>query len=282
MATLFPDDHDPNRASRAEVPAAPERNKRFAHPAIEPIFAAFKILPLAAQHEFYEYVAELLAGCIDPETDRERRQAAAIRALRDTARELGHSPSVPEYRTVREAHPERGLPADGSIRAWLGGRWNDALRATGLDTVATATRWSPVAVRSSRRSELMRAIDAFVGRLGKEDQQAVLAGALPAMANDYVHWAHTSGAEVPAPLSALPFERSFGNFDGAVDAWREWKASGELPTEADRRRSGRADVYWPEAGTYGRAEVRRALVEVAERLRASPGPVAYMNERERI
>jgi hypothetical protein len=98
------------------------------------VWAAFMELDLALQHDLLRELQELLAV---PEGSRSisgTRIARAIAALREAADELGHSPSVKDFRRLRFEHPERRWPPESSIRVWLGsGRWNGSLSRAGLE-----------------------------------------------------------------------------------------------------------------------------------------------------
>ena len=81
-------------------------------------------------------VASLYAESMTAPRSLSDRTRAAVAALREVADILGHSPSVKEYRSVRERLPELGLPPEGNVRRWLGGGWNDCLTRALLDAVA--------------------------------------------------------------------------------------------------------------------------------------------------
>src|SRR5438045_8881987 len=79
----------------------------------------------ASQREVLRRYEELLQVELDTDGARLRRIAVA---LHQTSRELGRSPSVREYKRLRQKQPERGWPDPRSITRWLGDRsWNDAL-----------------------------------------------------------------------------------------------------------------------------------------------------------
>src|SRR5439155_22654344 len=74
------------------------------------------------QREVLARYEEALQVELDTNSRRLRRIAVA---LHQTSRTLGRSPSLREYKALREEHPERGWPDPRSITRWLGVRsWN--------------------------------------------------------------------------------------------------------------------------------------------------------------
>jgi hypothetical protein len=106
---------------------------KFKDQAAEVVWAAICTLEERAQHEVLAALGERLSFPDERATAHEIRVARGVAALREAAALAGHSPSVPEYRRLRDENPERAWPDDSPIRQWLGGNWNDALAAAGLD-----------------------------------------------------------------------------------------------------------------------------------------------------
>jgi hypothetical protein len=101
--------------------------------AVDAAIAFLMRLDPATQREVLERYEETLQVELDTTSRRLRRIALA---LHQAKRELGKSPSVREYKALREAHRERGWPDPRSITRWLGVRsWNDALVRMRLEPV---------------------------------------------------------------------------------------------------------------------------------------------------
>jgi hypothetical protein len=84
---------------------------------------------------------------------------AAVGSLREAAVQLGSSPSLPEYRDMKERLPELKLVPDGTIRSWLGcSSWNDCLRRAGLDAVSDGDFVSPPQGDAFTEHDLVAAI----------------------------------------------------------------------------------------------------------------------------
>lgn len=118
------------------MPLPPGDRERFSDPAAAPVYAAIKSLDLASQHEMLRALhVKLHAEDVAVEGSQPTRVGLALTALNHAARELGHPPSVEEYRQLyREGMRESGWPDDRCIRRWLGaGSWNDALRRAHLE-----------------------------------------------------------------------------------------------------------------------------------------------------
>jgi hypothetical protein len=117
-------------------PLPPGERERFSDPTAEPVYAAIKSLDAASQHQVLRALHVMLhAEDVSPEGTLPTRVAHALTALNQASRELGHPPSVEEYRRLyREGLRESGWPDDRCIRRWLGsGSWNDALRRAHLE-----------------------------------------------------------------------------------------------------------------------------------------------------
>ena len=112
----------------AEEPAL-NPGRPFKDPAAEVVWAALCVLPDGAQHELAAQLADRLSLLEADRPGPDHRRARGVAALREAARILNHSPSVGEYRALRDGHPEYGWPPDGSLRRWLSeaGSWNGAL-----------------------------------------------------------------------------------------------------------------------------------------------------------
>ena len=120
-------------------------NHPFEDPAAAAVWAAVCALPEGAQHEVCNRLVERLALVEQRATAQEVRVARGVAALREAADILGHSPTVGQYRELRDKHPECRWPDDSSIRGWLSDSksWNEALRAARLDAVPDPHPVSP-------------------------------------------------------------------------------------------------------------------------------------------
>ena len=110
----------PNTPDQAPLP--PGVRQRFSDPAVEPVYAAIKSLDGASQHQMLRALhVKLHAEDVAAEGSQPTWVAQALTALNHAARELGHPPSVEEYRRLyREGMRESGWPDDRCIRRWLG------------------------------------------------------------------------------------------------------------------------------------------------------------------
>jgi hypothetical protein len=119
--------------------AEPPRTKKFVSPEAEIVWPAIKALDEASKHELLGRLGDHLAVAEDDRTPQGQRIARAVGALREAHRlfeaEGNQGPlTVEVFRRLRVEHPEAGWPPDSSIRRWLGGSWNDALRRARLET----------------------------------------------------------------------------------------------------------------------------------------------------
>ena len=109
--------------------------RRFARLESEIVWRAIEVLDVGCQFEILRELATNFAASGRVNHGSARNARAAVVALREAADVLGHSPSVKEYRSLRRELPELELPADGNVRRWLGGGWNDCLQRALLDAV---------------------------------------------------------------------------------------------------------------------------------------------------
>jgi len=113
----------------------PQDGQRFSDPAADPVYRAITSLDEASQLAVLrELQRKLLAEDISVAGTEATREAHAITVLQLAAAELGHSPSVSEYRELYKRYRTKGWPDDTSVRRWLGaGSWNAALRRAHLE-----------------------------------------------------------------------------------------------------------------------------------------------------
>lgn len=244
----------------------PRRGERFADAVLNAIWAAILALPVAMQHLLLDELRTLL-GRNDERGSHAARQQVAISTLRECAELLGRSPSVGDYRSLRAEHPEFNWPADSTLRSWLGGSWNDCLRAARLPAVPDG--------------------DVVVGQWGQAiaPEEAIAAlqscatelGTIPTL-HTYLNW--TRRPDVVArsgrrPQSQGPFIRIFSGFPQAIIA--AGLTSEDSVENATRRERLRVASYFitDEICTD-------ALVRVADKLGRSPRVRDYIREREAL
>jgi hypothetical protein len=108
---------------------------RFNDMRLDFIWAGIETLDTALQHALLHELATVHArSALSPRSDADKVRAGVFK-LRDVAEILGHSPTIHEYEKCRAAIPELDLPANGTVRRWLGGNWNACLARALLDTV---------------------------------------------------------------------------------------------------------------------------------------------------
>lgn len=244
----------------------PGRGEILTSQAAKAVWAAICTLPDAEQHLVLSELRARLA-CVEGVDSHETRVRFAITCLRDAAGILGRSPSVADYRELRALHPERRWPADGSLRAWLGGSWNDCLRAARLEAVADG--------------------DVLVAQLGPAftEQEACEAlrqcaedlGDIPTLAQ-YYGWARRPDVERRPgrrPQSQHPFDRLFGSYYRALVA--AGLVGGDHGARAKRTTLQRLASY-----RVTEERIQEALRQVAARLGRSPRVREYTTLREEI
>lgn len=184
----------------------------FRDPAAGVVWAAMCTLEEGAQHELLAALGERLAFPEERPTPHGMRVARGVAALREAVGLLGHSPSVGEYRRLRDQHPEHRWPDDRSVRQWLGGNWNDALATAGLDALP-----DPIAHHRERGPDLSdEECLAALRECAADLESQVHELSFPR----YVNWARRADVRKRVgrrPQGQLPFER-FGG-------WRAAKAS---------------------------------------------------------
>lgn len=239
---------------------------RFRDPAAQVVWAAMCTLEEAAQHELLAALRQRLAFPEERLSPHAARVARGVAALREVAALVGRSPSVREYRELRDRNPERRWPDDSSVRQWLGGNCNDALTEAGLDALPDPIAHYPQRGPEISDEELLAAIRECSADLGEPIESL----SFPR----YLGWARSANVRKrpgQRPQAQPPFDR-FGS-------WREAKA----------RALGLEGVDLAGAGgggyRYSQEQVFAAAEEIARRLNAPdtfPGPSAWTRERRRI
>lgn len=239
---------------------------RFRDPAAQVVWAALCTLEEAAQHELLTALQQRLAFPEERLSPHAARVARGVAALREVAALVGRSPSVGEYRRLRDQNPERRWPDDSSVRQWLGGNWNDALTEAGLDALPDPIAHHPERGPHFSDEELLAAIRECANDLGQPIQELSF--------QRYLCWARSSRVRKRPgrrPQGQLPYER----FDG----WTKAKAAALGVEDMDLAGAGGRGYRYTEEQVFTAAD------EISRRLGrpgAFPGQTEWVKERRRI
>lgn len=234
--------------------------RSFTDPRLAVIWGALsKLTPdeLVKVHEGIQH--HLNAGGM-PVSRKESRKADAIGALREVARQLGRSPSVREYDTVKEEQPDLELPASSSVRTRLGGGWNDCLRLAQLEIVPDGDL-PVVRMHALTEEELITALQDCARDLGETPT-----------GHTYRAWASRPDViERPGrrPRSPNPF---YSKLKG-------WAAALEAAGVAGQARHVRGGRLEPTMVRYSDVEFAAAIRLVHDRLGRAPGLREYQEQR---
>jgi hypothetical protein len=257
-------------------PDEPPRGLRFTDPTADIVWAAIQTLDEAAKHEVLAHLRDHLAVPDARQTDRQVQVAKAVAALREAAEILaarGDSDGLTSYRYEelrRELDRKGDWPPESSIRRYVAGTWNDALRRAQLDPVADGD-----AFRTQLGGRLTREECAAAVRQCAEETNNPLPGFW-----DYINWAKRPDVRRRPgrrPHSQTPFDRLF-------DGWASVLVAAGLAQEGAN--VGRANKV-PGASTRSRTgygwteeQLGDALRTIAARLGRSPKTTEYARERE--
>jgi hypothetical protein len=245
----------------------PPRTKRFSDPEAEVVWPAIMMLPEGLQHELHRRLGEHLAVSEDRSTPQGARVARAVRALRE-AHDLhvaaaGEGPlTVEVFRVLRERHREFGWPPDTSIRRWLGGSWNDALRAARLEAVAGGD----VTIAQGGAFTVDEATLAVRGC-------ATDLGMVPTF-GEYLGWVRRPevlGRPGRRPMSQVVFDRLFPG-----QGWPGALAAAGLISAAEATLPAAALPVRPSAYRFTPEQVQAALRACAEDFGSSPRSAQYI------
>jgi hypothetical protein len=250
-------------------PTPPPRGELFTDPAARVIWPAIIALPEAVKHDVLKALGNHLALSHERDTPHGQRVARAVAALRE-AYDLhvasgGVGPlSVERYRELRQHQARHGWPPDASVRRWLGGSWNDALKSARLETVPDGDALKVHLGGAITAEEAITALRLCAEQLGR----------IPTF-NDYLHWCHRDDViALPGrrPQSQPPFDRIFGGWTPALSAAAliETTAAGAVSPNYSLR---------PGAYRYTREQVGEALSACAQTLGRSPRSAEYMRWR---
>jgi len=281
-----------NASTHAPAPPLPTHGSLFSDQMAAAVMAAIEKLDEGLQHEILRLLRDRLHHPEARSGQEARQLARGVTALREAAdllldaaddAGLAAAPKLAErvYKRLRAEHPERGWPAESSIRRVLGsGSWNAALRRAYLevdddgDTVGLDQRefgWKEMEAAVLECCEDLRAIG-----IADPDPNA----------DTYLHWASRPNvASRPGrrPLSRAPFDR-FGGFE----LCKRVMLAGTGPPSAEeikqhgRGRQGGARFANRRRYAYTDSDLKAALIEVTEELGHAPKTIEYTTTRQMI
>lgn len=257
------------------MPRGQRQRQLFSDSTAEVVWAAICALDEGLQHEVLRQLRERLAAADIRETPQQQRLARAIAALREAADKQGRSPSVGEYRRLRVDHPE--WPPDGSVRRWLGGSWNTALKRAHLDAERVGDALVEHQGPGFSKDEVTAALREAAEDLASENGD----GCLPTV-TAYLAWARRPDVRRRSgrrPRSLIPFQRLFGGYLPALVA--AGLANDEAATGIPRSTASRAASGY----RYTDAQLFAAMDEVVACLDDEgrlPTVVEYQRLRQEI
>lgn len=244
------------------------RLKRFEDPAADVVWAGLMTLDVALQHRVLrELASDLALDVVAPKTATQRVRAA-VAALHDCYDLIGHSPSVKEYRRLRDELPELGLPAESNVRKWLGGGWNTCLDRAFLPTVSDGDFLAAPLEEDFTKEELLKFLRLCAAELKMRPRIV-----------DYGAWVRRKDVAERFPRRPMTpgvFNRHGGFLKLQVEAG--------VINEEQARRAANGRIL-PSSYRYSDEEMNDALREVAGRLRPGIGdrsPRYAEYEQERI
>lgn len=250
--------------SRHEVP----RGELFADSSAQMVWAAICALEEGAQHDVLRSLRERLAVSGERSTPHEVRVARAVAALREAADlcDVGEHLSIQVFKRLREERAEFGWPPESSVRRWLGGSWNDALRRAGLDAVPDGDVVTYRLGSAITHEEAIAAVRACAEELG----------GVPTL-SQYVFWAKRPEVRRRCgrrPNSQGPFDRLFGGWLNAL------VTAGLVDADAPARTPNlTAGQVRPSGYRFTTEQIRQSLRDVAERVGRPPRTSDYQRER---
>lgn len=258
-----PRGHDSPVPSVAAM-TTPSPTSRHSHTGeLAAVIAFVTALPEEVMRPIFDALGDALAIPGEGRNLHTRRLAQLTNAVREARDILGEVPRLDSYRILRADRPELGLVAEGTLRRWAGGTWNDVLVAAGLERVPDGDVDVMPLGPQFTATECVEAVQACARALGT----------VPTL-QGYLRWAR--GRDVIAlpgrrPRSQGPFERHFGGWPGVLKAADQGET---LPKEAQRR--AQRGYRWSDEALVA------ALREVRDRLQGSPTTQQYTRERQRI
>src|SRR5579872_1387263 len=247
----------------------PLRMQRFADPSAEVVWAGVMALDVALQHQLLrELATEIATRPVTPVRGTLNRIRVVVASLWEVYDLLGHSPSVGEYKGIRENFPELELPPGSNITQWLGCGWPEALRRCLLPQAADGDFAYAALEHPFTKDELIDLVLACAEELPIRPSRAA-----------FFAWAKRPDVverfEGRLPGSTYPFKQ-FGGWPKIVEA--------AGVAAADRGLDSAILHTIPRIYSFERHEMIAALQDVIERLRErigdrSPRTAEYDRER---
>jgi hypothetical protein len=269
----------PHRPPEHEAPAARvPAGEFFSDAGARVVWAAVEGLEEGQKHALLELLASELAVPEARSGEHARRQARAVSALREAFRihqeRGGEALRQEDYRSLRaEIGEERGWPADASIRRWLGGAWNDALRTAMLPAAPDGDAIVRELGPEYTREDCVKAIQDYIADTGNP---------LPGL-HSVINWARRRDVRARPgrrPRAQGPYDRLFASWSEALAAAGVVAADSSTGDAIAGGPGGPSRP--PRAARYRDEQVRAALREVAHLLGRSPKSGEYMHLRQRI
>lgn len=240
------------------------RGALFGDPSATVVWAGICALDEATQHDVLRELQTRLSVFDTRKGDINQKRARAIAALRQAAQLLGgKSPSVNEYQRLLRENPALKWPADGTLRRWMGGGWNDALEQAHLEPVAEPLAAEPGLGPRFSNDELTTALKQCAVELGRTPTS-----------DQYMLWANRPDVRLRPgrrPTSIGTFQRRFGGWVAALTAagLTQDDVSGKPFT------NGRKEQYTDE-------ELFQAMLRISQRVGGTPTVTRYSAERKKI
>jgi hypothetical protein len=240
------------------------------------VWAAVRELDEGLKHELLDLLAAELAlpeSRTDPSDVRVARAVSALREAHRKNEERGREHlEQGDYRSLRAEMGEGlGWPADSSIRRWLGGGWEYALRSACLPTPDGGVVAIAELGAAYSREECLQAVRDYLAEPG--------ALAVPDI-HSVINWARRPDVRSRAgrrPRSQSPYDRLFGSWNAVLSEVGVVRAGSPTGAAVGGRESGVSAP--PRAARYTSEEIYAALREVAGRLEHSPKMHEYFDER---
>lgn len=265
---------DIDQSGQPQPRTSPPRGQQFSDPQCDVVWAAVQALDEASKHELLHRLGGHVAVSEDRDGPHAVRKARAVAALREAhsihARESGdRSLPVAVFRALRSQYSECGWPPDGSIRRWMGGNWNDALRQAGLEADPEADVSVKPLGGALTRDEAVTAVRACAEDMGEVPSFTM-----------YRHWASRPDviqAQGRIPKSQPVFDRLWPGGGGWASCLRE---AGLMPSDGETAE--------PERSSSSSSGVSQESQEASSTLREGMAktyalrPSAYRYQPEQI
>lgn len=254
------------------VPPVLPQGERLTHPAARALVAAIEACDLDVQLAAFDHLRRRFLVADLSAQRKDDREAAAVIALRACHEAL--AADDPEVRVTERAYrgwlatlgPGHGHPAASTLRTWLGGDWNTALRRALLAEVPDGDLVHRTRLDSYSAEGIVAAAREFLAETGH---------AVPTQ-TAFFAWARRPDVRaregLARPQSIAPVKRLFGDWEGLLRALGLAIDADGRPlapyTDRELRALGGGGRRQPRgARRYTRDEIRAGLRVVANRLR---------------